>query len=87
MIPIFFLNFIILVFGLVFSFLPEVTTLPTIAGFDIDTALSSGISMMYALFHTYWPLLDMFYAFLALMSYYSIKLVAKIFLGSHSPTL
>lgn len=69
----------------VFSWLPVVHTLPPILGVDIDTQLSQGMGMFYAFATAIWPLLDVFYGFLALMFYYSVKMVLRIFLGARAP--
>lgn len=69
-----------------FGWLPVIDKLPTIAGFDLDTAISTNIGYMNNIFSVIWPLRDMFYGFMVLMSYYVIKMVLRLFLGSRTPT-
>ena len=80
-----FLNLIVLFLGAVFSWLPQVTTLPSVGGFDIDSALVTGIGQFNAFATTFWPLYIMFQGFLAIMGYYIIKIGIKFFFGSRSP--
>jgi len=68
-----------------FSWLPKITTLPAIGGYDIDAALVSGMSMFYTVAHSLWYLWDIWVAFLVLMSYYTAKMVLKMFLGHRAP--
>ena len=76
------LNVFVMFVGAVFSLLPEVIVLPTIAGYDIDTALSTGIGQAYSVFQTFWWLGVVFQGFLFIMGYYLIKLVINFFFGS-----
>ncbi len=69
----------------IFSWLPQVNTLPTIGGFDIDTTLSSGMGGFYSFIHVFWPIEIMFKGFLFIMGYYTIKIVLRLFMGSRSP--
>ena len=80
-----FLNLIVLFIGAIFSWLPQVTTLPMIAGYDIDTALVSGMGQFHAFTQTFWPIQDMFYAFLFLMVYYITITGIRFFLGHRAP--
>jgi len=79
------LNVVVLILGAIFSWLPQVTVLPNIVGYDIDTALNNGIGQMYVFFNAFWPLEIMFQGFLFLLGYYAIKMVLKFFLGSRAP--
>lgn len=76
---------IALILGAVFSWLPVVTTLPTIGGFDIDAALVSGMGQFNTLANAIWPLKDMFAAFLVLMLYYGLKMLVIFVLGHRAP--
>lgn len=68
-----------------FSWLPKVETLPTVLGVDIDTQLTNGLGMFYTVSDTIWPLRDVFLGALVLLSYYSIKMVLRFFLGHRAP--
>jgi hypothetical protein len=80
-----FINLVVLILGAVFSWLPEVKTLPTIGGFDIDGALVTGMGQVHTFFSTFWVLQYMFYGFLALMGYYALKMAVTFFLGHRAP--
>ena len=80
-----FLNLIVLIIGVILSWLPTVTTLPLINGYDIDTAFVTGMSQLNSLFTTFWALSIMFQGFLFIMAYYILKLTLKFFLGHRSP--
>ena len=67
------------------SWLPEVTTLPTIIGFDIDSALITGVTQLKSFMVSFWPISYMFNGFLFLMGYFVIKVIIKVFLGSRAP--
>jgi len=76
---------IILIIGAIFSWLPVVTTLPTIGGFDIDSAFVTGMSQLHTVMVTFWFLQDMFFGFLFIMLYFSVKLGLRFFLGHRVP--
>jgi hypothetical protein len=80
-----FLNVFVLILGALFSWLPTINTLPVIVGYDIDSALVTGVGQMRAFFTAFWPLSIMFSGFLVIMGYYGIKLVLSFFLGSRTP--
>lgn len=80
------LNVVVLFIGALFSWLPQVTTLPYIVDYDIDTALVNGVGQLRTFFEAFWVLGIMFQGFIFLLGYYSIKMVLKFFLGSRSPT-
>ena len=69
----------------IFAWLPSVTTLPTIGGYNIDTALAQGIGMFYTYAGVVWPVWDVFLGFLFLIGYYTLKMVLKFFLGHRAP--
>lgn len=67
------------------GWLPLVDKLPTVLGFNLDGALVMAVGMMRTLFTTFWVLGIVFEGFIALMGYYSIKMIAKLLLGSRTP--
>ncbi len=79
------INVIVLIIGAIFSWLPIVSTLPTIAGYDIDGALVSGMGYFNTFTTTFWPVAYMFQAFLFLMAYYLLKIGIIFFLGHRAP--
>lgn len=79
------LNILVLIIGVIFSWLPDVTTLPAILGYDIDGALTTGVGYAHTFFVTFWPLEILFQGFLLLMLYYIIKITIRTFLGSRGP--
>lgn len=85
MIIAFLFNLIVLIIGAVFSILPQITTLPTIGGFDIDSALVSGMGELNAFMATFWFLKDLFIGFLVLMAYFSLKLIIRFLVGHRAP--
>lgn len=80
------INIIVLILGVIFGWLPSVTSLPAIGGYDIDTALVNGMGYTRTFFETFWPLSIVFDGFLVLMLYFVIKIVIRFFLGHRSPT-
>lgn len=70
----------------IFSFLPRVTTLPTIMGVDVDGFLSTAVGSFYSLSNSIWPLRDLFLAGVVWLGYLFIKMLLKIFLGSRAPS-
>lgn len=85
MIVLFLLQVLISGIGIIFWPLPTITTLPTIGGYDIDSALVSGMGELNAYAAAVWPLQDVFVAVLVLFSYYGLKMILKLVLGSHAP--
>lgn len=85
MIIILFINLISLILGGIFSWLPIVTALPTVFGYDIDGGLSLGMGYTQTFMTTFWPLEVMFQGFLLLMGYYGVKMIVKFFLGHRAP--
>lgn len=79
------LNIIIMFVGALFFWLPEITALPTIVGYDIDTALVNGVGNLNVWLNAFWPLKYMIGGFLALMFYYGIKMVLIFLLGHRAP--
>ncbi len=81
-----FINAVIDILNTAVGWLPVVTSLPTVNGFDFDTALSTGVGSMRSFFGTFWPLAIIFEGFMVLVIYYGAMLVIKIILGSRTPT-
>jgi hypothetical protein len=79
------INTIILIFGAIFSFFPVVAKLPTIFGFDIDAAMATGMGSLNTFLISFWPIKYMFLGFLAIMTYYGLKMLVTFFLGHRAP--
>jgi len=80
--------FIIVVLGIintVFSFLPIVNTLPTIGGYDLDTALVGGVAQFHTYIQAFWYIGDVFTGYLILLVYFGAKMLLKLLLGSRAP--
>lgn len=77
--------FITSVLNAAFSWLPQVTALPTIAGIDIDAALNTGMGSFLSFAKAVWPIYDVYLGFLVLTGYYAIKVVLRFFLGHRAP--
>lgn len=78
-------NVVILGLGAIFSWLPIVTVLPHIVGYDIDAALVNGMGYVNNVFTAIWPLAIVFQGMMYLMLYYTIKMVLKFLLGHRAP--
>lgn len=79
------LNVIVLFLGAIFSWLPQVTLLPNVAGADIDTALMTGVGQLNTFMNAFWPIYIMFQGFIFLMGYYAVKVVVRFFIGHRTP--
>jgi len=79
------LNVLVGILNTLFSVFPTVTTLPSIAGADLDGSLVAGVSFLRRLMVVFFPIQIIFEGFLFLMGYYFAKAVLKIFLGSRTP--
>jgi hypothetical protein len=69
----------------IFQYMPSATTLPSVGGFDVDTALSGGMSMAYTYMHAIWPLWVVFQGFLFILGYHLTKLFGRLIFGSRWP--
>ncbi len=76
------LNLLVSLLNLVLGWLPTVTTLPQIAGVDVDSAMVTGMGEARTFFLTFWPFQIVLEGFLFLLGYYIIKMTLKLFLGS-----
>lgn len=62
-----------------------VSSLPTIGGYDLDSALSNGMGYFNTYANAVWPIRDVMIAFTVLLGYYLIKALLKFFLGHRAP--
>lgn len=69
------------------SWLPIVTTLPPIAGYDIDTALVNGVGQAYNFFEVMWVVKDVLLGALFLWGFYGLMLGVRLFLGHRAPPI
>lgn len=76
------LNVVVLFLGALFSWLPEITVLPQIGGFDIDAYLILGMGYIATIGEAFWFLPIIFTGFLFIMGYFVIKMVIRLFLGN-----
>lgn len=79
------LSILIAMINAIFSFLPAVTALPSIGGYDIDGALVSGVSQAYTFADSVWPIKDVLIGAAFMWGYYGVKLALRLFLGSRAP--
>lgn len=75
------INTLVMFIGALFTLFPVVTVLPTIGGYDIDTALVTGISQLYTFADAFWYITVILQGFGILMAYYGIKLAIRFFFG------
>lgn len=85
MIIVFFINIIIALLSIIFGWLPDVESLPTINNFNIDTAFTTGMGQLNTIMSSIWVLQYLFGGFLFIMGYHLIKMVLKFILGGRSP--
>ena len=69
----------------VFSWLPQVETLPEILGLDIDAYLVLGMGYFYSFATAFWPLYDLFVGVTFYIGYLVLKMVLRFFLGHRAP--
>lgn len=79
------LNVLIAIVGIILSWLPTVTTIPPIFGFDIDSTLVTAMGYFNGVTSLFWPLAIILQGFLVLMGYYLLKITLIFFLGSRAP--
>lgn len=77
--------FISSVLNAVFSFLPTVTTLPTIFGINMDAQLVGAVGVLNDIGQYYWPIRDLFVGVIFFLTYRVIMLVLRFFLGHRAP--
>lgn len=81
------LNAVVGLLNILLSWLPTISTLPEVFGYDIDSQLVSGMGMFNTFAGAFWPVSIVFSGFLFLAGYYFIKMVLKFFLGHRAPGL
>lgn len=81
------INVILMVIGAIMDVfhLSVVTTLPTIGGYDIDSALVTGTAELRTFATAFWPVADMLLGFVALMGYFAVKMMLGFILGHRAP--
>ncbi len=80
-----FINLVVLILGAIFSLLPTVSKLPTIFGFDIDTAMVSGVGQLNVFTNALWPIHYIMLGFLAILGYYVVKAGVRFLIGHRTP--
>jgi TRAP-type mannitol/chloroaromatic compound transport system permease small subunit len=79
------LELILNIFMALFFFLPSVSKLPSIAGYDIDTALVTGVGQAYNFAGVVWPIWDVLLGALFLWTFHGLMLFVKLLLGHRAP--
>ena len=77
--------FVTSLLSIVFSWLPQVTELPTILDVDLDYYLTLAVSSFNSFVGAYWPLYSVFQGVLVYLGYLTIKMVLRFFLGHRAP--
>lgn len=85
MIIVFLINTLIAILTIIFGWLPDVQRLPSIVGYDIDSAFVTGMGQINTIMSSVWVLQYLIGGFLAIMGYHLIKIVLRFILGSRSP--
>ena len=80
------LQAVVQAFVVFLSWLPLVTTLPTIAGFDIDSALVSTIGQFYTFANVVWPIYDVMIGAAFIWSFHLLMLFIKALIGHRAPS-
>ena len=79
------LNLLVNIVNVIMALFPDASKLPTIAGYDIDTALQNASGQFHYFMTVVWPIGVLFQGFLVLMAYYLLKMIVRLFLGSRIP--
>lgn len=79
-----FIAILLTLLSLIFGSLPTITTLPTVAGVNIDGYLVAGIGQFYSFAKAVWPLRDVMIGLVALLGYYAVRMVLRVFLGARA---
>lgn len=82
----FLLNLLVGILNILFSWLPNITVLPNIVGYDIDSAFVTGMGQLNTVISSVWVLGYLMQGFLFIMGYYIVKLTLVFFLGSRAPS-
>lgn len=72
-------------FVVMLSWLPSVSTLPTIGGYDIDGTLVSGVGATYAFANVVWPIYDVLIAASFIWGFHLLMLFLKALIGHRAP--
>ena len=80
-----FVQIVATILNAIVSWLPSVTTLPTIGGVDIDTALVQGVGQTYGFANAIWVIHDVLIGAAVIWGYYAIKLVVRLVIGHRAP--
>lgn len=80
-----FIQLFIGLLSILFSWTGVVTSLPSIGGYDLDTALIGGVAEFQTYANSVWPIRDVFIGFGFMLGYYFLKMVLKFFLGHRAP--
>ncbi len=86
MIILFLIDVFITILGIIFSFLPAVTVLPNIFGYDIDSALVTGIGSVNQFIFYFWPVGYLYQGFLVILGYHIAKITFRLFFGHRTPS-
>lgn len=78
----FILNLLVGIVTVIFGWLPQIQTLPKIVGFDLDSALVTGMGQFNTVVSSVWVLGYLMGGFLTIMGYFGLKMVINLFLGS-----
>lgn len=81
-----FINLVIAILGILFSWLPVVTTFPSFFGFDIDGLLVTAVGYFNGVTGLFWPLAIILQGFIVLLGYKLAIITLRFFLGSRTPT-
>lgn len=76
---------VIILLAVITSWLPTVTTLPEIVGYDIDTALVNGVGQLRTVIQSFWVFGIVLDGLLVLMLYYIAKVLLRMFIGHRAP--
>lgn len=79
------LNIIVLVIGIIFTFLPAISTLPPLFGYDIDKALVTNFGYVARFMYYFWPVGYLYMFLQAILGYHIVKIVFRLFFGSRAP--
>jgi hypothetical protein len=67
------------------SFLPTVLVLPTINGYDIDSALVTGVGQAYNFANYIWPVRDVLLGAVVLWAFHGLMIFVRLLLGHRAP--
>lgn len=79
------LQFVVAILAALLSWLPNVSSLPTVLGVDVDANMINAMSYFYSATDSFWPVRDLFIGVLFYTTYLGIKLLARLMLGHRAP--